>query len=238
MKAFALSSTIAFTLGLGAVSILTCPVSGAALTGFPFADEDLSYSINWPSGLGLGESHIHAKHIGADWKFDLTLEAGIPGFQVKDLYSSVASSAFCSSTFHRGISHGSKKTEENETIDAAVAKRTTLSGGGDSMIAVPDCVKDALDFLFYARRELGQGRVPTSQSILLGGLYPIRLDYVGEQSVKIGDQPTISDKLICTVKTASSEIKFEVYFARDAARTPLLVKVPFAMGTFSMELVR
>jgi hypothetical protein len=29
-----------------------------------------------------------------------------------------------------------------------------------------------------------------------------------------------------------------MYFARDAARTPLLFKVPLAMGTFSMELVR
>jgi hypothetical protein len=29
-----------------------------------------------------------------------------------------------------------------------------------------------------------------------------------------------------------------MYFARDAARTPLLVKVPFALGKFSMELVR
>jgi hypothetical protein len=29
-----------------------------------------------------------------------------------------------------------------------------------------------------------------------------------------------------------------MYFARDAARTPLLVKVPLALGSLSLELVR
>ena len=123
-------------------------------------------------------------------------------------------------------------------MEAGTATRSTLDGGGDSQVAVPDCVKDALNFLFYTRRELGQGRVPPSQSILLGGLYPIRLEYAGAQTIKVNDQPTESDKILCTVSTAKSDIKFEVYFARDPARTPLVIKVPFAMGTFSMELVR
>jgi hypothetical protein len=36
----------------------------------------------------------------------------------------------------------------------------------------------------------------------------------------------------------TSTIKFEMYFARDAARTPLLIRVPLQMGSFAMELVR
>jgi hypothetical protein len=33
-------------------------------------------------------------------------------------------------------------------------------------------------------------------------------------------------------------LNFEVYFLKDAARTLALVKVPLAVGTFSMELVK
>jgi hypothetical protein len=29
-----------------------------------------------------------------------------------------------------------------------------------------------------------------------------------------------------------------MFFARDAARTPLVIRVPLSAGTFSMELVR
>ena len=29
-----------------------------------------------------------------------------------------------------------------------------------------------------------------------------------------------------------------MYFARDAARTPLVMRAPFALGTFSVELQR
>ena len=44
--------------------------------------------------------------------------------------------------------------------------------------------------------------------------------------------------LTCTMTGPASSIKFEMYFARDAARTPLLIKVPLQMGTFAMEIVR
>jgi hypothetical protein len=39
-------------------------------------------------------------------------------------------------------------------------------------------------------------------------------------------------------KGPSANFQAEIYFARDPARTPLLIKVPSALGPFSMELVR
>ena len=44
---------------------------------------------------------------------------------------------------------------------------------------MPDCVKDALTYLFFTREELGQGRVPAAQKILFGGLYQMTLAYAG-----------------------------------------------------------
>jgi hypothetical protein len=48
----------------------------------------------------------------------------------------------------------------------------------------------------------------------------------------------VTDRVVVYVKGPKSDFSFETYYARDAARTPLLVKVPFSAGTFSMELVR
>ena len=216
------------------------PATPPALTGFPFTDEDLNYSVNWPSGISLGEAHMHAKKAGSDWTLSLMLNAGVPGFPVRDTYRAEAVPDFCSISFDRTTAHGNRGAEEQETIDRArsIAVRTTLKGGGKSEISVPDCVKDALTYLFYARREMGQGRVPAAQKILFGGLYEIHVDYTGAPMIALKGKQVQSDKVTCTLKGTNSEVKFDMYFARDAARTPLVIKAPLAMGTFSMELLR
>jgi len=220
-----------------AILMMTRIAPAAALTGFPFTDEDLSYSINWPSGLSLGESHLHAKHSGSTWNFEMDVDAGVPGYQVKDVYRAQSTAAFCSVLFDRNTSHSGHKAQEKETVGDGQATRDSLNGGGVSQLPVPDCVKDALTMVYYARHELGQGRVPNAQQMLFGGLYQVRLDYAGAQTIQVAEQPAQTDKVVCTVTGAASSFKFEMYFARDAARTPLLIKAPLAMGTFSMELV-
>jgi len=222
-----------------ALGLCRLAAAAAGPTGFPFTDEDLNYSVNWPTGVSLGEAHLHAKHTGANWNMSFDIDAGVPGFQVKDTYRAEAGPDFCSLSFSRDASHGARKTEETETIDRAreLATRNT-QGGGTGEIQVPDCVKDALTFLFYTREEMGQGRVPAAQQILLGGLYDVSLDYTGAPLIPINGKQVQTDEVICTFKGKSATFSFEMYFARDAARTPLLVKVPLAMGTFSMELLR
>ncbi len=226
------------SLAIFALFLTSGITRAAVLTGFPFADEDLNYSVNWPSGLSLGEAHLHSKHSSENWRFEFDVDAGVPGYQVKDIYRSDATPSFCAISFDRHTSHGGHKAEETETIHGTQATRDTGNGGGSGKISVPDCVKDALTLLYYARRELGQGRVPNAQQILFGGLYSVRLDYGGAQTIQIAEQPAVSDKVTCTIKGPASSISFDMYFARDAARTPLLIKAPLAMGMFSMELIR
>jgi hypothetical protein len=225
-----------------ALLLLLVPQSFAAtgLTGFPFTDESLNYSIKWPTGAGLGEAHLRAKAATPGWSFEMTLSGGIPGFEVNDRYASHANADFCSEDFFRQFVHGRRKGNETETIDRshAMVTRVTTSGGGKSEFAVPDCTKDALTLLFYARRELGQGRVPAAQQMLFGGLYQVRMTYTGAETIPVAGTPAMTDKVVCDVKGPSSGVQFEVWFARDAARTPVLFKVPFSLGRFSMELVR
>jgi hypothetical protein len=208
-------------------------------TGFPAADEDLNYSVNWPSGLSLGEAHLHARK-GADrWEFELTLEAAVPGFAVADRFHSVATAQFCSVEFEKDTAHGRRKGREKTTFDykKSVAKRATV-GGGKSEIAISACARDALAYLFYARRELGQGRVPPAESVLAGASYQVRIEYGGPQTITLADKRAEADRVVVSVKGPNSDIAFEAFFARDAARTPLLIRCPFSLGTFSLELVR
>jgi len=230
------SGALACSLMASALSFAAAP---PALTGFPFTDEDLNYSIAWPGGANLGEAHLHAKHSGADWNFTLTLDAHIPGFAVNDSYRSDTGSEpgrdLCSASFDRSISHGSHVLKEKQTIDR---DRATATRAGSVDIFVPACVRDALAYLFYSRREMGQGRVPAAQPILFGGLLDIRSDYVGASMVSINEKQEQSDRVTCTIKLKGGEYSFDVYYARDPARTPLLITAPLAMGKFSMELIR
>ena len=82
------------------------------------------------------------------------------------------------------------------------------------------------------------GKVPAAEPVYFGAEYQVRFDYAGEQRIKVADAPALADRLIGFVKGPKSEFTFELYLARDPQRTPLLIKVPFTLGTFSMELVR
>jgi hypothetical protein len=215
------------------------PASAAGQNGFPFTSESLTYTINWPSGLSLGEAHLDARKGPDGWEFELSMEAGVPGFSVRDRYRSSATGSLCSLELEKESVHGPRKAREKTVFepDKRMAVRTTLDGGSTE-IPVADCARDALGFLFYARRELGQGRVAPPQTVLFGSPYDVRLDYTGPQTVSVNNVTTPSDRVTVALKGPSSDLQFEIFFARDAARTPLVIRAPFAMGTFSMELTR
>jgi hypothetical protein len=220
--------------------MLAAPSSTPAPSGFPFADEDLNYAVTWPSGISLGEAHMHAKHSGTNWNLELAIEAGVPGYTVKDTFHAETAGDLCATSFERNTMQGSKSTREKTTVDRdrSVATRTTVAkDAGKSDFPVPACVKDALTYIYYARREMGQGRVPGPQQILYSGLVTIRADYSGAATITVNDKPVQTDKLTCTIKAGTSEYPVDVFFARDAARTPLRITAPLAMGKFSMELV-
>jgi len=218
-------------------------LAGDTLSGFPFQNETLRYNVNWPSGLSLGEAVVTAGKVDAAWQFDLNLSVGVPGFPIGDKYrSSATATDLCSTELNREISHGSKKVTEKTTFDqkAGTAKRQTVvpAGGGQSDLSFHGCGRDALAFWFFARRELGQGRVPPAETVFFGSGYSARLEYTGAQTIPVAEKQTVTDHLVAHIKGPASDFTFEVFYARDAARTPLLLKIPVTVGTISMELVR
>ena len=227
-------------------SLMTLAVAAPPVGPPSFDNELLRYNITWPSGLSLGEAALSASSSkpapDAPQRLHLQfdVDAGIPGFSVTDRYRSEAAGEFCSTEFARTTIHGKKKTDEKTTFDPhnGTATRETV-GGGRSELKAAACSRDALTFLYYVRRELSEGRMPAPQTIFLGAPYDVRLEFHGTESIRIGDKPVEADRFAASVKGPASSIAFDIYFLKDRARTPALVRVLLAMGTtFSMELVK
>lgn len=206
---------------------------------FPIAGEALHYTINWPSGLSLGEAHLRAQRNDGNWQFEFALDAAVPGFAVADRYRSLVTSDLCSLELEKGASHGSRRIRERTAFDYRrnVARRATVKGG-KNQFPIQACARDALAFVFYARGELAQGRVPPETTIFFGSPYRVKLDWDSAQTVRVNDQSMQADRILVSVKGPASGFNFEIYYARDAARTPVMVKVPLPLGVVSMELVR
>lgn len=201
-------------------------------------EESTRYQIIWPSGLGLGEGQLTAQKDSGQWKLALTLEAAIPGFKVVDTFRSTATEALCSIEFSKDSIHGVRQRQEKTTFAGTVAKRTTEAGGGTTEFVTPACAHDALAYLFFVRQELAAGRLPGPQRIYFGAAYDIRLTRVGAARVTIAEVPTDTDHFRALLVGPKSRWEFDLYFAKDEARTLALVKVPFVMGSFGLEWVR
>jgi hypothetical protein len=217
--------------------------TAAAQTGFPFQDESLHYTVNYPSGLSLGDANLTAHHTATGWDFTVTLDAGVSGFPIKDKYTSSMTAGYCSTELRRDIQHGGKTTREKTTFDAdkGTAHRVTEfpNDGGYTDLSTGPCARDAIAFLYFARKELGQGRMPPAQTIYFGAAYSVKQSYTGPQNITLADKKLeVSDHVVFSLKGPRSDFTVEVNYARDAARTPLLIKVPQTAGTLSMELVR
>ena len=235
---------IASSLAVRAASFaLLCAVLVASASG-----EILHYSINWPSGLSMGEASLRSDRTGEGtastpgWEFELNLDASVPGFTIRDKYHSTANLDLCSGQLEKKISHGARNGEERVTFDPDknVATRETVRSnttGGKSELSVPSCARDALTLVQFVRKELAQGRLPPPQPAILGAAYQVRLEYLGNTAVHLGDQQVDADRFRTSIKGPASDLTLELFFARDALRTPVMVKIPLPLATFTVELI-
>ena len=207
----------------------------------PAWPDSLHYTINWPSGLSLGEAALTSDHSGekanGNWNLSLAIDASIPGFAVRDDDKSVASADLCSVQFDKNFTHGTHKTEEHIKFDQHQHSATReTAGGGKSNFAVSPCARDPLAYIQFLRRELSEGRLPPQQQVVYGAVYEIKVEYTGNQTIAVGEKKVDADRIIAAIKGPSSDLNVEIFFSRDGARVPLLAKLPTALGTFSVVL--
>ena len=197
--------------------------------------ETLNFSVNWPSGLSLGEGQLTSTFDGAQWLFGMNVDAAIPAFAVAESAKSRAGADLCATELTRSATRGKKKTAEKTTFDASAlnAVRQT-TGGGKSEMRTAACARDALTFIQHLRRELAAGRLPQAQVVYFGAGYQTRVQYVGTMQLN----GTEADKLTAFIKGPASEYTVDLYFARNAVRTPLQASIPVAVGKFTVEFTR
>jgi len=223
-------------------TLLLLAWTAAAQTGFPFQDETLRYGVAWQSGLSLGEAAMTAHRAGKGWVFTVSVNAAMPGFTLNDSYHATADSGLCSQELTRTMVHRGTPDTERTTFDqvAGSAKRVTLfpAGGGETSFSILSCTRDAIAYVYYARAELGQGRLPPAQQVYFGSAYNVHLTYVGEETLKVADKPAVTDHVTVSVKGPKSDTTVEAFFARDPARTPLAIRIPAKLGILSLELAQ
>jgi hypothetical protein len=209
--------------------------------------ETLHYVVNWQSGLSLGEATLSSDRAlwvvsGAEtahWNFDLDIDASVPGFAIRDRYTSAAGPEMCSAKLDKTVHRGSHKGEETVTFDQdqhSVTRESHPDGGGKSDASVGPCARDGLAFLQFVRQELAQGRLVPQQSVVLGSLYNVRLEFGGTETVKKLGKPIEADRIHATIKGPASDLGVDIFFAKDDVRTPVLARIPLSLGTFSVEL--
>jgi hypothetical protein len=225
----------------GWIALLSLATVCANTTAPPagWQSETLDYNINWPSGLSLGEAKFRATRGPTQLSADLTFDASLPGFPVVDHYRSLANLEFCTVESEKQFTHGKRRGDEKTQFDLEkrLGQRET-KGGGKTQLSTGPCAKDALTYLQFVRRELAQGRLPAAQTVYFGAPYQVKLDYAGTKMLRIGESALDTDRLTATIQGPASRTTCQLYFSKDAARTLVLVEVPFALGTFSMELNR
>jgi hypothetical protein len=245
---------LAFSLSLSALVAQTAPADepkaaakpkgGVSPKLVPFPQrETLRYSVNWESGLSLGDAQLNAAPaaIGDSpgWEFTFQVQAAVPKFPIAEFARSLSTANFCTVESEKKAIRGKRKTDEKTTIEPRMLKavRQTLNGGR-SEVAVSPCAKDALAFLYYLRRELAQGRLPQPQTALYGAPYEIAVKYLGTQKLKLGGEETDAERIGIDIKGPVVKQNIEVLFLKDGVRTPAKVRVILPVGAITMDLTR
>lgn len=234
MRAKTIFLTLASIVGLGLAS-----VSAETPEAAPFpSGEALRYDIVWPSGLRLGEARFTANSNQAGWAFSADLSANLPVLAIEDQYQSTSDFSLCSASFKKVVSHGKRKQNEEVAFNQVEnsALRRNLADGTTQNLVIPPCARDALTYLYSLRQDLAQGRVPPPDDFNFGSQYQISVSYVETREIEAGGKMQPADRLLVDVYGGENPVNIELFLAQDAARTPLVIRVPFELGTFSLKL--
>jgi hypothetical protein len=227
---------------LSTVILIGVAAACAAADAAGPAGEDLTYSINWPTGLSLGEARLRtaraAANSGETWTTEFTIDAAVPGFQVQDRFRSVADAGFCSRRLEKKYVHGRRSADETTTFNQQTNRATRQTrNGGKSEFDTGACARDALDFFQFLRRSLSQGTLPPQQTVYFGAAYKVSVRFTGSETVRIGGAPVEADRLAITIKGEKTDITVDAYFDKEPSRRLVLLQAPLQLATFSMELV-
>jgi len=212
---------------------------GETIAAAPFqSGERLRYDVVWPSGLTLGEATFTANAETGGWAFGAEIRASLPNFEIRENHQARADAGLCSKELQKDARRGNKTVQETVIFDQnrGTAERST-EGGGASRLEIPPCARDGLTYFYFLRQDLARGRIPPPDDLNFGSQYAVTVTYAESREVEASGKLHASDRILVDLMGAGSSHSFEIFFSKDETRKPLLIKVPFEMGTFSLRLV-
>ena len=167
-------------------------------------------------------------------------DAAVPAFAVTESAKSKGTKDLCSTELIKDGTRGQRSIEREDQVrhGETHSHSQTGGGGGKSEIGSAPVQGTHRTFISMSGRSLLPDVSPPQQAVYYGSAYQTRLQYTGTQKMRSGDEFVDADRLTATIKSSSKEMTVDLFFARDAARTPLLVQIPVAVGKFSVEFVR
>ena len=233
------------TVGRRPLPALAAAVVLLSAPGFsqapPFVhNESLVYEVTWPSGLSLGEAQFKARKDGQGWSFELVIDAALPTMEISDEYRSRSDADLCSLELVKKVRRGEKKIDESVVYDQKKlkARRSIAGASGSEEVDIPPCGRDGLTFLYYLRSELAAGRVPPPDDLNFGPQYQVVATYAESIELEAAGERSMADRMLVGLTGPKSQHNFEIFVGKDKARTPLLMRIPFDLGTFSLKLLQ
>ena len=203
--------------------------------------ERLTFNLLWPSGISFGEAFLEASRVGEQIHLKATVVAELPQHRVSYSFTSITDQQLCSIRFNETLREGQKTTETSSEFDQEKHVVRSTRAGATTEHAIPACARDPLALHYHFRRQLALGQVPigTPEAVgafYLGGDYAVRYEAITPESVKLGSKEWEGQRFLITARGSSGERSFEMWLRPDDARTPVAIRIPFSLATFSAEL--
>jgi hypothetical protein len=198
--------------------------------------EKLVFEIFWPSGVSMGEATLEAKSIKDNLYFWAVAEVGLPQGRILYKYSSIASSDLCSREYRQSVERPGKFWEEITKFDADAGKATVSRDGRSREVTAAKCSRDPLALLYYYRAQAGVGKSASSETLFLGAPLSLKIEAKGKEQIKIKQTQRRGDHYIIMYPSASGDRSLELWLSDSPAQTPIAVRLPLPLATFSAEL--
>ena len=200
--------------------------------------ETLKLKLLWPSGVSLGEAvFVSAPTEKNKLRFELTVEADLPGHDIVESYTSLAArDTLCSLQFQKKGKEGARTSEETLEFDQSAHQVSKTSGGKTTVLPAPGCARDPLTFFYYFRKQLAAGNPVNQATFYPAPGYGLDLKPSGVQTISAGGRQRRAEKYLVTYSGPNSSKTFELWVSAEARREPLLVRLPFPLAIFSAEL--
>ena len=202
--------------------------------------ELLTFDIYWPSGVALGEATLTAKSVKDVLFFAASVEVALPQGRILYKFSSSADAALCSREFRQSVQRSGKFWEEISKFDALSSKVQVSRDGHTREFSAGKCERDPLTYLYYLRTRAVAGPRPASDTLLLTGPLKLQLSAHTGENVKINRTERHGDRYVIhyppSARSGVSAGPFELWLDGTIKQTPIAVRLPLPLATFSAEL--